>query len=161
MASGTWKNNALNAVFILFCIDILDKNFDLFHLKQYFMNFHKSSHRKCSVKKVLLIRNRSLMEINLIMIKNSLPETFLWKSVLKICSKYTGKHPRWSDFNKVVMKLYWNRTSTRVSSCKFAAHFQNTFSLEHLWRATSVLCTNLERRIFLYAINHQNVMTTT
>ena len=31
--------------------DVLDKNFNLFHLKQYFMNFDRSSHRKCSVKK--------------------------------------------------------------------------------------------------------------
>ena len=42
------------------------------------------------------------------------------------------------DFNKVVLQLYWNRTSTWVFSCKFAAYFQNTFSLEHLWRSASV-----------------------
>ena len=32
------------------------------------------------------------------------------------------------DFNKVALQLYWNRTSAWVSSCKFAAYFQNTFS---------------------------------
>ena len=31
------------------------------------------------------------------------------------------------DFIKVVKQLYWNRTSARVLSCKFAAYFQNTF----------------------------------
>ena len=30
-------------------------------------------------------------------------------------------------FNKVAFQLYWNRTSTWVFSCKFAAYFQNTF----------------------------------
>ena len=32
------------------------------------------------------------------------------------------------DFNKVALQLYWNHTSAWVFSCKFAAHFQNTFS---------------------------------
>ena len=31
------------------------------------------------------------------------------------------------DFNKVAQQLYWNRTSARVLSCKFAVYFQNTF----------------------------------
>ena len=39
------------------------------------------------------------------------------------------------DFNK---QIYWNCTSARVFPCKFAAYFQNTFSLEHLWVAASV-----------------------
>ena len=34
------------------------------------------------------------------------------------------------DFNKVALRLYWNRTSAWVFSCKFAAYFQNIFS-EH------------------------------
>ena len=29
-----------------------------------------------------------------------------------------------SDFNKVALQLYWNHTSARVFSCKFAAYFQ-------------------------------------
>ena len=41
------------------------------------------------------------------------------------------------DFSKVALQLYWNRTSTGVFSCKFAAYFQNTFSQEHLWVAAS------------------------
>ena len=31
------------------------------------------------------------------------------------------------DFNKVALKLYWNRASAWAFSCKFAAYFQNTF----------------------------------
>ena len=42
------------------------------------------------------------------------------------------------DFNKVSLQLYWNRTSARMFSCKFAAYFQSTFSKEHLWMAVSV-----------------------
>ena len=33
---------------------------------------------------------------------------------------------------------YWNHTLAWVFSCKFSACFQNTFSLEDLWRAVSV-----------------------
>ena len=41
------------------------------------------------------------------------------------------------DLNKVAKQLYLNRTSAWVFSCKFAAYFQNTFSMEHLWVAAS------------------------
>ena len=41
------------------------------------------------------------------------------------------------DFNKVALQFSWNRTSIWVFSCKFAAYFQNTFSIKHLWRAAS------------------------
>ena len=34
-------------------------------------------------------------------------------------------------------QLYWNHTSAWVFSCQFAAYFQNTFSLEHIWKAAS------------------------
>ena len=40
-------------------------------------------------------------------------------------------------FNKVALQLYWNRISAWVSSCKFPAYFQNTFSYEHFWMAAS------------------------
>ena len=33
------------------------------------------------------------------------------------------------DFNKAAKQLYWNHTSVWVFSCKFAAYFQNSFSL--------------------------------
>ena len=44
------------------------------------------------------------------------------------------------DFNKIILKLYWNHTSACISSCKFAVFFQKTFLWEHVWRAASVKC---------------------
>ena len=41
------------------------------------------------------------------------------------------------DFNKVALQLYRNHTSAWVFSCKFAAYFQNTFSLGQLWKTAS------------------------
>ena len=41
------------------------------------------------------------------------------------------------DFNKIALQLYWNHTSARVFSCKFAAYLQNTFFYEHLRTAAS------------------------
>ena len=41
------------------------------------------------------------------------------------------------DFNKFALKLYWNRTSAWVLSCKFSAYFQNTFSSENFWTTAS------------------------
>ena len=41
------------------------------------------------------------------------------------------------DLNKIVLQLHWNRTSSWVFSCKFAAYFQNTFLQKHLCRAAS------------------------
>ena len=67
-----------------------------------------------------------------IIYRRSRSEVFLGKGILKICSKFTGEHPCQS------MQLYWNHTWAWVCSCKFAASFQNTFSLEHLWRVASV-----------------------
>ena len=40
-------------------------------------------------------------------------------------------------FNRFAKQLCWNHTSVWVFSCKFAAYFQNTFSLEHLCMAAS------------------------
>ena len=57
------------------------------------------------------------------------PEVFLGKRVLKICSKFTGKHP--------CQSVTSNDTSAWGFSFKFAAYFQNTFSYEHLRRAAS------------------------
>ena len=47
-----------------------------------------------------------------------LMEVFLGKSVLKVCSKFTGENPCWSLIS--------------TFTCRFAAYFQKTFSLEHL-----------------------------
>ena len=83
---------------------------------------------------------------------------FLGKGVLKICSKFTGKHPTPKcDSNKVALQLYWNRTLAWVFCCKFAAYIQNTFSQEHLSRAacyvsytmiTYPFCSNSSKKIF-------------
>ena len=42
-----------------------------------------------------------------------------------------------SNLNEVALQLYLSRTSVWLFSCKFAAYFQNTFSMEHLWVAAS------------------------
>ena len=44
---------------------------------------------------------------------------------------------------RCALQLYWNRTSTWVFPCKFAAYFQNTFSQEQLWMAASVFSYNV------------------
>ena len=41
------------------------------------------------------------------------------------------------DFFKDAKQFYRNHTSAWVLSCKFAAYFQNMFSLEHLWTTAS------------------------
>ena len=41
------------------------------------------------------------------------------------------------DFNKIALELYRSHTSAWIFSCKFAAFFQNTFSLELFWTAAS------------------------
>ena len=70
--------------------------------------------------------------------RSSHPEVFLWKGVLKICSKFTGEHPCRSAISiKLQSNFCLNHTSAWVFSCKFAAHFQNTFSQEHLWMVAS------------------------
>ena len=54
------------------------------------------------------------------------------------------------DFNKVAMELYWNHTSGRVFSCKFAAYFQNTFSEEYLWTVAFEMTAAFELKIFMF-----------
>ena len=41
------------------------------------------------------------------------------------------------DFNNAALQFYWNLTLAWVSSCKFAAYFQDTFSYENLWTTVS------------------------
>ena len=58
----------------------------------------------------ILVSTWNLKEVlTLINNTSSCPEVYLWKAVLKICSKFIGEHPR-------------------RSGCIFAAYFQNTFS---------------------------------
>ena len=68
--------------------------------------------------------------------RSSHPEVLLQKGVLKISRKFTGEHP----WRSAISQLYWNRTSAWVFCCKFAAYFQNIFSKEHIWTATSDFC---------------------
>ena len=56
----------------------------------------------------------------------------LKKSVMKICSKFTGEHPCRS-----VISINLQSTSAWVFSCKIAVYFENTFSKEHTWMAAS------------------------
>ena len=62
--------------------------------------------------------------------------------LIKKCSEnmlqiYKRKPTPKCDFNKVVKQLYRNHTSTCLFFWKFTVYFQNTFSLEHLWRTAS------------------------
>ena len=62
--------------------------------------------------------------------KSSHLEVFFGKGVLKICSKFTGKH-RFRGAISINLQLcfeqlYWNHTLAWVFSCKFTAYFQNT-----------------------------------
>ena len=61
--------------------------------------------------------------------RSSHQKVFLRKGVLKICSKFIGEHPCRSATSIKLQQLYLTRTSAWVFSCKFAAYFQNTFSL--------------------------------
>ena len=58
---------------------------------------------------------------NSILFRNSYPGVLLGKSVLKICSKFTGQHPCRSAISI-------ENTSGWVISSKYAAYFQNIFS---------------------------------
>ena len=66
-------------------------------------------------------------------IRSSHQEVFLRKGVLKICSEFKGKHPCRSVISIKLLSAW-------VFSSKFAAYFQNTFSLERLWTAGSMGC---------------------
>ena len=52
------------------------------------------------------------------------------------------------DFNKAAKQLCWNRHSAWVSSCKFAACFQNTFLQEYLRVAVSVTPSFITSTVF-------------
>ena len=64
--------------------------------------------------------NFYIFTLLIIIFRNSHSEVFLRKGVLKLCSKFTGEHPRRSA-------IYWNRTSAWLFCCKFVACFQNIF----------------------------------
>ena len=74
----------------------------------------RSSHRKCSLKKV----------------------------VLRNFTKFTGKHLCQKLFFNIVagLQLYWQRGSGTGVSCEFCEISKNTFSTEHLRTTASELC---------------------
>ena len=51
------------------------------------------------------------------MTRSNLPEGFLGKDILKICSKFTGEHACWSVISIKLLWNYPNYTSALVSSC--------------------------------------------
>ena len=65
---------------------------------------------------------------SILLTRSSLPEVFLGKGVLKICSKFKGQHPCRSVIST---KLLCN-LSAWVFSCKSAAYFQ--FVIFNLWK---------------------------
>ena len=74
--------------------------------------------------------------------RSSRPEVFLGKGVLKLCNKFTGKHPCQSVIAiKLLKQLYLNHISAWVFSCKFAAYFHKPFP------------KNTSGRLFLVLIN--------
>ena len=79
---------------------------------------------------MFLLRRKTFLGTKEKRIRNSHPEVFLRKGVLKICSEFTGKHPCRSVISIKLLSAW-------VFSSKFAAYFQNTFSLERLWTAGS------------------------
>ena len=65
---------------------------------------------------------------SIVIFRSSHPKVFLWKGVLKICSKFTGEHTCRSVISiKFLCKFVENHTLAWAFSCKFAAYFQNFF----------------------------------
>ena len=72
--------------------------------------------------------------------RSSPPEVVLGKASLKMCSQFTREHPCWSA---IFSNFFFFFFSIRVKF-KFAAYFQNTFSLDHLRRAASAWTISAE-----------------
>ena len=64
---------------------------------------------------------------------------FFQTGVLKMYTKFTGKHLCWSLFlvNYSNLQLYEIETPTKVFSCEFCKTFKNTYFIEHLWATVS------------------------
>ena len=136
----------------------------------------RSSHRRCSIQKAVL-RNFAIFTgkqlwwsffwlknyIIIITLKNTLTQEFSCDVkfqkqpsrgvLIKRCSENTQQNHRRTPmpkcgFNRVVLQLYWNHSSAWLFSRKFAAYFQNTFSLEHVWRAASEICEFFKSTFF-------------
>ena len=131
---------------LLFCspLTVLSTVFKLIILRKYIHTSQtickmKSHFKHTKKKKPCLypVPPISCSIVNKKTIRSSLPEVFLWKYVLKVCSKYAGEHPWWSLISISSYATLLNHTSSWVFSCKFVVYFQNTLSWEHLLRAAS------------------------
>ena len=70
--------------------------------------------------------------------RSSRSEVFCWKDVLKICSKLTEEHPCRSAISIKLLSNFIEIALRHGCSPVNLLHiFQNTFSQEHLWAATS------------------------
>ena len=107
-----------NTYWVIFFLNILNNAFFIVEWRRYFLWQTKALKNSASVKNILLILSRS-----------TFLEVFLGKGVLKICSKFTWENPGGNVISikllfKVAFRLYWDRTSAGVFSCKFAAYVQ-------------------------------------
>ena len=80
---------------------------------------------------------KGLTEINLV--RSSHPDVPRNRCSENMQQIYRRTTMQKCDFNKVAKQLYWNHTSAGLFSCKFAAYFQNSFFIKHLWVAASAL----------------------
>ena len=83
--------------------------------------------------------------------RSSPPKVFIWKGVLKICSKFTGEHlcPK-CDFNKVV-KLHIFRTPFPRNTCEWLlVEVTNQYHDTSLYREAVPSNCNLTYRIHAF-----------
>ena len=83
--------------------------------------------------------------------RSSLPELFLGKTVLKICSEFTGEHPCRSA---ILIKLLCNFIEITLRHGRSPVNLQHIFGTpfykEHLWRAAFVTAKK-EEQIYDFA----------
>ena len=107
----------------LFCSSVINKDLSIWEIRF-------SSRSKLVSEKQLYIRFLTIWS------------EVKWKFAMSFGNDFWKKWVaiNWGlNWNGSALQLYWNHTSTWVFSCKFATYFQNTFSKEHLWMATSFL----------------------
>ena len=80
------------------------------------------SWKTCEILRTPFLQNISA---RLVPVRNSCPEVFLGKGVLKICNKFTGEHPR----SAISIKLHSNCIEIRLR------HGSSHVNLLHIFRA--------------------------
>ena len=93
------------------------------HTCKTFPNIAKFSRHQweACVPDTLLKPNSGNISVLMQSVSVTLSRVFLWKSVLKICTKFTEEH---SCLSVISIKRYWNHTLAWVFSSKFAAFFR-------------------------------------